>query len=90
MLGSILAANFLIAVSAEAQTRPAAPPDQVIPLDGPVWTKPYTAVLTRQRARRYVRRVHPRARFYDLYGFPRHYPAQHELPPIFYGSVTGL
>jgi len=87
---AILAASFLIAVSAEAQTRPARAPDQVIALDGPASTKPYPGALARQRSRRYVRQVHPRARFNDLYGFPRHYPAQHELPPIFYGSVTGL
>lgn len=83
----ILSACVLIASAAGAQTPSAKAPDQLIALDGPAWLNPYRAALAHQRPRRYVRRTHPRAAFYEL---PQRYPGQHELPPIFYGSHFGF
>jgi hypothetical protein len=87
---AILTASLIIAASADAQTRPPAAPDQVIALDGSAWSKPYPALLARQRPRRYLRRVHRRAGLQDFYDLRHRYPAQHELPPIFYGSRFGF
>lgn len=90
LLGAaILSACFLIAAPAGAQTPLTTIEVQARDLLNPppqVWSNP-SAGRVAYRPRRYVRRAHPRAGFYD---FPRHYPAQHELPPIFYGSRFGF
>jgi len=82
-----LTAAFLIAASAEAQTRSTAAPE-VVALDSPGWSNPYLARAARQHPRRYARRTRAPVAFYDVPG--RHYPAQHELPPIYYGSRFGF
>jgi hypothetical protein len=89
LTAAMVTASFVVAGSVEAQAPPTqARPDYLVNAPPPpVWSNPYAGRVARQRPRRYVRRAHPRAEFYYL---PRHYPAQHQLPPIFYGSASGL
>jgi len=85
LAAAIVAASLVVAGPIEAQAPPTtgradylvnAPPP-------PIWSNPYAGRVARQRPRRYVRRAHRRAELYYL-------PAHRELPPIFYGSVSGL
>ena len=83
LAAATLTAAFVVSVSVEAQTPPTTIEAQARYLVNapppPVWLSP--------RPKRYTRRARPRAGLYD---YPRYYPAQHELPPIFYGSRFGF
>jgi hypothetical protein len=93
LLGAaILAASFVVATSVEAQTPSTTTEARArylanTPPASALWSNPYVGRVARQRPRRYLRRTHRPAGFYEV---PRHYPAQHELPPIYYGSRFGF
>jgi len=91
LAAATLTAAFVVSVSVEAQTPPTTSEAQARYLANapppPAWSDPYAGRVARQRPRRYVRYTRRPAWFYDL---PRHYPAQHALPPIFYGSRFGF
>jgi hypothetical protein len=89
LAAAIVTASFAVAGPVEAQAPPTqARPDYLVNAPPPpIWSNRYAGRVARQRPSRYVPRAHPPAEFYYLRG---HYPAQHQLPPIFYGSVSGL